>query len=484
MRGMKLVCAGVLVAFAAVASAKGPAETKIPVTTKSAEARELYLKGRDHLEKLRITDARKLFEQAVEKDKDFALGWVGLANTAGGTKEFFDAVQRAVASAPTASPAEQLVVAGLEAGSRGDLAKQKSIYVKLVGELPRDERAQLLLGAYYFGQQEYAAAIPVLETAVKIDATFAAPYNQLGYAYRFMVRYPEAEATFKKYIELIPNDPNPYDSYGELLMKLGRYDESIKSYEKALAIDPNFVASYIGIGHDHMFAGRFADARAAFAKLDAKARRANEHRQAIFWTTASYAAEASWAKASAEAEKLTQLSTKAGDQGQLANDLQFEGVILLEAGKPDAAAAKFKAQLEATERATLPADVKATTRRNALFAAGRVAIAKRDLAAAKARLAEYATQVAVKKVPFEVKNQHELAGMIAIETKDWKTAIAELAEANQRDPRVLYLQAVALAGAGDPKARDMAKRAAEFNELGFNWVLIHRGAKALLAAKK
>ena len=58
---------------------------KIPITTASAEARALYLKGRDLAEKLRATDARRFYEQAVEKDKGFALGYVGLAAFRGAT---------------------------------------------------------------------------------------------------------------------------------------------------------------------------------------------------------------------------------------------------------------------------------------------------------------------------------------------------------------------------------------------------------------
>ena len=71
-----------------------------------------------------------------------------------------------------------------------------------------------------------------------------------------MGKYPEAEQAFKKYIELIPDDPNPYDSYAELLMKTGRFEESIKNYEKALSVDPNFVASYVGIGNNYVFMGK------------------------------------------------------------------------------------------------------------------------------------------------------------------------------------------------------------------------------------
>ena len=48
------------------------------------------------------------------------------------------------------------------------------------------------------------------------------------------VEYPNAEQAFRKYIELIPNDPNPYDSYAELLLKMGKYDEAKALYERGL----------------------------------------------------------------------------------------------------------------------------------------------------------------------------------------------------------------------------------------------------------
>src|SRR6185436_13154997 len=103
-----------------------------------------------------------------------------------------------------------------------------------------------------------------------------------------LAQYPEAEQAFKKYIELIPNDPNPYDSYAELLMKMGRFDESIKQYEKALSIDPNFVASYVGIANDHIFMGHHEEARKALAKLKGVARNDGERRQAVTWMIACY----------------------------------------------------------------------------------------------------------------------------------------------------------------------------------------------------
>ena len=79
-----------------------------------------------------------------------------------------------------------------------------------------------------------AKAIEQLKKAPELAPNYSPAYNMLGYAYRQAGDYANAEQAFKKYIELIPNDPNPYDSYAELLLKMGKFDESIEQYRKAL----------------------------------------------------------------------------------------------------------------------------------------------------------------------------------------------------------------------------------------------------------
>jgi tetratricopeptide (TPR) repeat protein len=454
---------------------------KIPITTGSDEARALYVEGRDMLEKLRITDAHKTFQAAVAKDKDFALGYVGLANTAPSNQEFFAALERAVALSDKVSEAERLLIRGLHAGATGKPAQQKEHYGQLVRAQPKDERALMLLATFHFGQQDFLKAIELYRKAVAINPSFTSPYNLLGYAYRSVEKYSDAETAFKKYIELIPDDPNPYDSYAELLMKIGRFDDSIKNYEKALAIDANFVSAYIGIANNHMFSGRGEDARKALMRLTKVARNDGERRQALLWTAQSFVHEGAWDRAVAEVDKMIALDDQAKDLGQRAGDLALKANVLLEANRPDDAAAAFKAQLEASDQANQPAEVKETTRRNALFSEARVALARRDLATAKARAASYARQVAAKQIRFEIRQQHELAGMIALADGQPKVAVAELAQANQQDPRVLYLLAVAYSAAGDKaKAQATAKRAAGFNGLALNYGFVLAKAKGLL----
>jgi tetratricopeptide (TPR) repeat protein len=466
-------------------SAAAAAADRVPITTTSDEARQLYLKGRDLNERLRATDARALFQQAAAKDPGFALAQVGLANTSGTAKEFFEAVNRAVALAGKASEGEKQIICSLDAGAKGEPARQKECLTKLVQAYPDDERVHNQMGAFHFGRQDWAAAVDEYKKATSLNPKFSQPYNQMGYAYRFLGRYPEAEDAFKKYIALIPDDPNPYDSYAELLMKMGRFDESIKTYEKALAVDRNFIASYIGIGNDRMFMGQPEEARKSFARLAAVARNPGEKRQAHFWAAQSHVHEGATDKAIAELQKMAAIDQAEGDLASLSGVLNQMGDVLLEAGRVDEAAAKYQEQVATIGKADVPAQVKEATQRQALFEAARVELARKDLAAAKAKTAAYATAVAVKKLPFEVRQSHELAGQLALAQKDYAAAVAELRQANDQDPRVLYLLALALEGAGDgPQAREVGAKAADFNALSPNYGYVRGKAKAMIKEPK
>lgn len=459
-------------------SAQKTAADKIPITSADEEARVLYVQARDLAEKLRATDARKLYEQAVARDRNFALGYVGLANTSGTNKEFVEAVGRAVSLAGQVSEGERHIILALDAGLKGNPAGVLGHYTDLVKLYPNDERAHNLLGNVYFGRQEYETAVKHYTRAIAIAPSYSAPYNQLGYAYRFLEKYDDAERTFKKYTELIPGDPNPYDSYAELLMKIGRFDESIKAYEKALSIDPNFVASHVGIGTNYLGMGQPDRARAAFAKVASIARTTGERRLARFWTAAAYVHEGATDKALEEIKAGYALAEAEQDGGSMSADLNLMGDILREAGRLDEALARYAESVAAIEKARVPDEVKAATRRNHVLEQGRVAVAKNDLATAKARAAEYAQQVAARKAPFEVRQQHELNGLIALAEKQFAAAVQEFGQANQQDPRVLYLSSLALRGAGQTdRASAMASRAANFNGLNFGWGYVRQKAR-------
>jgi tetratricopeptide (TPR) repeat protein len=452
---------------------------KIPVTTKSEEAKELYLKGQEYGDQLRTHEARQLLQQAAAKDPDFAMAHLGLAQNSPTPKEFLAHLNRAVDLADKATEGERLTILRLQASANADPAKALQYAEELVTKYPEDERARLVLANAYFGRQDYQKAIQELRKAIELAPNFSPAYNSLGYAYRPVGNYPEAEKAFQKYIELVPSDPNPYDSYAELLMKTGRFDESIAQYRKALAIDPHFVASHYGIASDLAFQGKHAQAIAETKKMDAAAQNDGDRRLAMFARTVVYVDQGNTGLALKEMDKQYALGAKIGDTAAMANDAESMGDILLNAGKPEEAKKRYEQALSLKEKSGLSSEVKEDAKLAHHYNLARVALKTDDLATAKAEAASYLSGATAKNNHFRVRQAHQLAGMIALKEKKFDQAISELGQANQQDPYVLYKTAVAYQGKGDTaKANEMFKQAAESYTLPtLNYVFIRAKAK-------
>jgi tetratricopeptide (TPR) repeat protein len=463
------------------AAALTASATAIPLTTASDEARRLYLDGRALSEQLRAHDGRRLYEQAVAKDPSFAMAHYQLAVNSATAKDFFEHLKHASALAGGASEGERLTIAALEAGGNADPAKALATLQELVTKYPRDERARQLLGTAYFGRQEYDKAVEQYREATAINPGFPPAYNLLGYAARNLEKYDDAEAAFRKYIELIPGDPNPYDSYAELLMKTGRFDESIAQYRKALSLDSNFVASRVGIANNLMLQGKPSEGLAEMDRLTRAARDDGDRRTALFVKGVILTDAGKSDAAVREIEKEYALDARLADTANMSGDAQLIGMILLDAGRIDPAARRFQQALDLIEKSGLSDDVKQDTRLADQDNRARLALAKGDLAAARTAAQAYAAGAEARHNPFRIRQAHELAGLIAMQEKDYDRAIAELGQANQLDPAVVYATARAWKAKGDgAKAKALARRAAEANILPLiTYAFVRADARAM-----
>ncbi|MFL6335792.1 MAG: tetratricopeptide repeat protein [Pyrinomonadaceae bacterium] len=466
---------------APAASPAAPAGGKIPVTTSSEEARKEFLQGRDMAERLLAQDSIQHFDKAISLDPNFALAELGRANAAQTAKEFFEHLKKAVELSGKASEGERLLILATEAGANGEAAKQKEQLDKLVAAHPEDERAHFNLGGYYFGQQDFAQAIEHYKKATGLAPSYSPAYNILGYAYRQNGDFPNAEQAFKKYIELIPNDPNPYDSYAELLLKMGKYEESIAQYRKALSLDANFINSRNGIAADLLYMGKPDEATAELQALNDKARSDGDRRTALFGMTIVQADGGKLDKALEEVEKQYAMGEKIGDTAAMTADLQLKGNILVEMGKYDEARAQFERLLKMTDESTLSPELKTNTKLFHHYNLVTVALGKKEFAGAKSEAEEYRKGVESSKNPNQVKLAHELAGMIALEEKDYDKAVAELQQANQQNPQNLYRLSQAYQGKGDnAKVKEFAAKAAGFNSLPqLNYAFVRTKAQKL-----
>jgi len=464
------------------ASATTTSNGKIPVTTSSDEARKEFLAGRDLSEKLRITDSLAHYDKAISLDPNFALAELNRAQVSPTAKEFFEHLKKAVALSGKASDGERMLIQAAEAGANADPTKQKEILEKLVAAYPNDERAHFNLGGYYFGQQDFTQAIDHYKKATELAPDYSTAFNILGYAYRQNEAYSDAENAFKKYIELIPNDPNPYDSYAELLLKMGRFDEAITQYNKALSIEPNFINSHFGIAAALTYQGKASEAQAELQKMTQKARTDGERRTALFGQMVVALDSGKSDQALAEVAKQYAIAEKNNDAAAMTGDLQLKGNILLDMGKYDDARQAYEQALKTTTDSGLSKEIKDNAALFQHYNFARIAIAKKDLATAKIETETFRKGVEAAKNANQLKQAHELAGRIALAEKNFDTAIAELGQANQQNPDVLYQLGWAYEGKGDAaKAKDNYRKAAKFNSLpNLNYALVRRKAEKAL----
>jgi len=336
----------------------------------------------------------------------------------------------------------------------------------LVAAYPNDERAQFSLANFYFGQQDIDQAVEHYKKSISLASNYSPAYNVLGYAYRQQGNYSDAEQIFKKYTELIPNDPNPYDSYAELLMKMGRFDDSLVQYRKALSIDPHFNPSHFGLSGDLIYENKWDEATAELQKMADNARNDGELRTAYFGMAVVAADRGKFDQALQAMAKEYAVAEKKNDVASMAADLQAEGNILEAIPKYSEAQKTFDRSFQMIESSSLSQEIKDNAKLQHQFNLAKLAIDQKNYALAKTRTEEFRQGAEATKNAVQVKLVHELVGRIALGEKDYDKAVTELEQASHQDPRNLYRLSQAYEGKGNSdKAHQMLSEAADFNAL-------------------
>jgi tetratricopeptide (TPR) repeat protein len=467
-------------------SAAASDAAKVPITTTSDQARNEYLLGRDLSDRLLGQESLQHFDKAVALDPAFASAELALATNAATTNDFFEHQKKAMELADKVSEGEKLLILANDAGANGDVTKQKDCLEKLVAAYPNDERVQFNLANYYFGQQELEQAVEHYKKATELAPDYSPAYNVLGYAYRQQGNYADAEQAFKKYIELIPKDPNPYDSYAELLLKMGRFDDSLAQYHKALSIDPQFNPSHFGVAADEMYLGKPQEATAELQTMADHARNDGELRTAFFGMAVVAADHGKLDQALQAMNKEYAVAEKKNDLASMAADLQAKGNILVEMQNYDEATRQFDRSLQMIQTSNLSQDIKDNATLLHHYDLAGIAIAKKDYAAAKTHADEFRRGAEASKNSAQMQQAHELDGRIALAQKDNDKAIAELEQANFQDPRNLYRLSLAYEAKGDTeKAHDFLAKTVSFNSLPqLNYAFIRVKAQKKVGEKK
>jgi tetratricopeptide (TPR) repeat protein len=422
------------------------AQQKEMSLTTSKEALALFVQGRDKAENLE--DPGSLFEQAVQKDPNFAIAYLFAGRT---NQDFTKNVEKAASLVDRVSPGEREWILAAKDQAEGNPAGRKMHLEQLLKLHPADKRAHSQMGFYYRSIGDDATALRHFMDAVKLDKNYAPAYNNIGYSNLSLGRYGDAEQAFKTYIKLIPKNPNPYDSYAELLMKTGKFDKSIKQYQRALLIDPTFINSYRGIGNNYAYKGDYVAARKSYQLMFDKASDDGLRDLAILSAVNSYLAQGQMDKALEVNEGRRAMAEKAGDDVSLIAVHTGAGFILVESGKLEDAAKQFEKADQLRNEPSLTPAIRENRRFGGMQNRARLLIAREDFDSTKTQLEEIRQYVDSRKNPNQERGYNETAGFFELGQKNYAKALEYFAKADPNDPYIWYYQAVAEEAAGNGK---------------------------------
>ncbi|WP_210490390.1 tetratricopeptide repeat protein [Rufibacter aurantiacus] len=462
-------------------------EAPIPITTKSAEARQYFNQARVHMGNIQIYKAAQALDKALQLDPDFALAHMLRAQAAGPDRQSFrEHYNKALALRENVSEGEQLMISVMQANVENRPEEAMSNLDKLAQRFPNDKYVHLMNGQFAMGRNDADKAITHFSKAVALDPNFGAAYNLLGYAYTSKEDYAKAEEAFRNYIKAAPREANPYDSMGDLLTKRGKQQEAIQNYKKAAAMDPEFNVSLTKVGHNYLLMGQLDESRKAYQYAESKAPTYTDKVDNIMALAESYLFEGRYKEALQTSDRGIRLLQQHKNYNYLAWASLEQAEIYIQMN--DLAKAKTSlAHLNAAQNSPeLAPYQKANLQHHQLFVEALIAAKAKDFAQANAKAAELKAKVDASANVGQMQNYHKLMGIIAYQQGNMKEALTHLAEADQNNPRVLYYQSLAEAKSGNSeKSAQLEKKLNTLNEPGPEFALVKASmAKSKLASNK
>ncbi len=245
--------------------------------TENLKAYDLYLQGRNVLRNSHdaagISQAISLFEQAIDKDPNFALAYAGLADANlhnyGESKDSIWA-QKAVLAAQQAerlsnTAPEVFLSLGAVYTTTGRNAQAVVELKRALALAPNSDEAYRRLGDAYSAAGQTKEAVAAYQSAVAANPYFWMNHNALGAAYLKDGDSAKALPAFQKVTELASDNPMGYENIGDTYIRNGQWSEAIPYFQKAMSLAPS-AFTYSNLGTAYFFLKRYDESTAMFEK--------------------------------------------------------------------------------------------------------------------------------------------------------------------------------------------------------------------------
>jgi TolB-like protein/Flp pilus assembly protein TadD len=213
--------------------------------TVNPEAYELYLKGRFFWNKRTAADFRKAIEyydQAIAKDPNYALAYVGLADS-----HLLLSAYGATSPKEAATPARAALKKALD----------------LDDSLPQAHASSGLLATL---ELDLNRAISELERAIQLNPNYATAHQWIALPLMSIGQSDRAVAEGKRAIELDPLSLICNADLSWVYSNARRFDEAEAQARRTLEMDSRFYRAHFRLGEALQFKGKLIDAIAEYQK--------------------------------------------------------------------------------------------------------------------------------------------------------------------------------------------------------------------------
>jgi len=213
----------------------------------SAEAYDVYLKGRYHETRGGFLKAIEYYEEAIQEDPTYALAYAALGHTYAmqmtfghispeeGTRKHWEYTRKAAALAPSL-PEVEVNFADSSFYSDWDWSAGEAGFRRAYVSDPGSEAVVAHYSYCLRAFGRFDEAIGVLERALRLDPYSRQLNRSLVDTFLESHQYYRAIEQYQKMIEIEPQDADHYQRLGIVFEDLGRLDEAVEAYLQARSL--------------------------------------------------------------------------------------------------------------------------------------------------------------------------------------------------------------------------------------------------------
>lgn len=164
---------------------------------------------------------------------------------------------------------QQLLAAGRQNHSGGNLSKAAEIYSRILSIDPQQPTALYLLGVAFHQAGQHAKAIEFLKKSLAVFPDNPEALNNLGVVFNATGNIAAAEECYRRAIAVRPDYASACKNLGALLASCDKLDAGLEFYRKTISLVPNHAESYKAIGDIYTKQMRYEEALDSYLKARA-----------------------------------------------------------------------------------------------------------------------------------------------------------------------------------------------------------------------